>query len=71
MIGDKDTSLAATTEQFQQQAVAAVDLDPVAGTVVEDAPQDPSIDEAIKRDEKVAEAAGKAAASVVEKLHQD
>lgn len=71
IIGDKDATLAATTEQFKQQAVSAADVKNAdGGTVVEDAPQDPSIDAAAKEHEKVAKAAEAAAKKTVESLHQ-
>ena len=72
IIGDKDAALAAAKEQFAQQAVSAVDTannDPVSG-VVEDAPQDPSIEAAQKEHEKAAKAAEKAAEAAVNALHK-
>jgi len=70
IIGDKDVALAAAKEQFKQQAVSATELTRVGGgTVVEDAPQDPSIEAAQKEHEKAASAAEKAAEKVVNSLH--
>lgn len=73
LIGDKDTSLAATKEQFKQQAVSAADVAnaPSGGATVEDAPQDPSIEAATKEHEKVAAAAEKAAEAAVDALSTD
>lgn len=74
LIGDKDTTVAAVKEQFKQQAVSAADRANAptgGGTVVEDAPQDPSIAKAQKEHEKVAAAAEKAAEKVVNELHKD
>lgn len=72
IIGDKDVAVAATKEQFKQQAVAAVDTaNAGGGTTVEDAPQDPSIEAAQKEHEKVAAAAEKAAEQAVNSLYKD
>lgn len=71
-IGDKDATLAATKEQFKQQAVSAADAQrSPGGTTVEDAPQDPSIAAAQAEHEKVAVQAEKAAEAVVESHFQD
>lgn len=72
IIGDKDVALAAAKEQFRQQAVSAADVANAApgGTTVEDAPQDPTIEAAVKEHDKVAKAAEKAAEKVVNSLHQ-
>ena len=73
IVGDKDAATAAAKEQFRQQAVSAADVanHPTGGgTVVEDAPQDPSIEKAQSEHEKVAEAAEKAAEQVVSSLHK-
>jgi hypothetical protein len=71
IIGDKDAALAATTEQFQQQAVSAVDVQnapkPAAAT---DADQDPTIAKAQAEHQKVAVEAADAAKAVVDGLHQ-
>ena len=71
IIGDKNAALAAAKEQFRQQAVSAADVANAgsSGTVVEDAPQDPAIEAAIKEQEKAAKAAEKAAEKVVSDLH--
>lgn len=70
MIGDPDVARAATEKQFVEQAVAAADVAPgVGGTVVEDAPQDPSIEAAQKAQLEAAEAARKAAGKAVGGLH--
>lgn len=77
VIGPKDAAIAAAKEQFVQQAVSAADRerqanpDTAAGTtgVVEDAPQDPSIEEAQKEHEKVAKAAESAAEKAINSLH--
>lgn len=73
LIGDKDATLEATKEQFKQQAVSAADVKNAGtsgATVVEDAPQDPSIEAAQKEHEKAAAAAEKAAEKVVNSLHE-
>ena len=73
IIGDKDAAVAAAKEQFKQQAVSAADVANAptgGGSTVEDAPQDPSIEAAVKEHEKVAAAAEKAAVKVVDSLHQ-
>jgi len=71
-VGDKDATLAATKEQFVQQAVSAADASNAGagGTTVEDAKQDPTIAAAQAEHEKVAAAAEKAAEKVVNDLHQ-
>jgi hypothetical protein len=73
IIGDKETALAQSAEQFRQQAVSAVDQaergpSGDAGTVVEDAPQDPTIEALKAKHDEAAEAATKAAEAAVEKL---
>lgn len=73
LIGDKETTTAAVKEQFRQQAVSAADVAVArtgSGTTVEDAPQDPTIEKAVKEHEKVAAAAEKAAEKAVNELHQ-
>jgi hypothetical protein len=72
IIGDKDAAVRAAQEQFKQQAVSAADVQNAGpgGTVVEDAPQDPSIEKVQQEHEKVAEKAEKAAESTVNSLHQ-
>ena len=71
-VGDKETAIEAAQEQFKQQAVSAADASNAGGdgSVVENAPQDPTIDAATKEHEKVAAAAEKAAESVVNSLHK-
>lgn len=86
MIGDKDATLAATKEQFTQQAVSAADVQRNAGGPVtlvgtedgglkeipaSEAPQDPSIQAAQDEHAKVAENAEKAAESAVDALFTD
>lgn len=73
IIGDKDFALAATKEQFQQQAVSAVD-DQKRPEILGDAgaagevEQDPKIAELKDAHDSAAEAAAKAAESTVESL---
>jgi hypothetical protein len=71
LIGDRDATLAATTKQFEQQAVSAADsqrqADAVKAAAV-DAPQDPSIAEAKAEHDAVAATAAEAAKAVVEDL---
>lgn len=87
MIGDPETSLAATTEQFVQQAVSAADAQRNAGkgpvmlvgqedgsvkeVPASEAPQDPSIAEAQEELGKVADAAKDAAKAAVDALHRE
>lgn len=69
IIGDPEAAKAAAREQFKQQAVSAVDAQaPDGGSVIEDAPQDPSIAEAQAEHEKVAKAAEKAADAAIDAL---
>jgi hypothetical protein len=68
IIGDKDAALAATTEQFKQQAVSAVDVQNAPKPV--EAEQDPTIAKAQAEHEKVSDQAAKAAKAVVDGLHQ-
>lgn len=69
IIGDKDAAIAATKEQFKQQAVSAADVAATGGgTTVEGAPQDPSIAKAQKEHKKVAKAAESAAEKTVNAL---
>lgn len=71
IIGDKDFALAATKEQFKQQAVSAVD-DARRAEVIpagsEQVGQDPSIEKLKGEHDDVAAAAEKAAESTVEAL---
>jgi hypothetical protein len=73
IIGDKEFALAATKEQFRQQAVSAVDaarrpelLPSGGGEVLE--VQDPAIEELKAAHDAAAEAAEKAAEATVEAL---
>lgn len=72
IIGDKEFAVAATREQFAQQAVSAVDVTERGATVSagEEVKQDPSIEKLQKQHDKAAGAAEKAAESVVNSLHQ-
>lgn len=69
LIGDPEQTRAATTEQFQQQAVSAVDQAErsaaTAGTVVEDAPQDPTIADLAEKHDSAAQAAAASADTAV------
>ena len=70
LIGDKEATLAATREQFRQQAVSAVDVAeraPAAGEV-EEGPQDPYVEDLKKKHDAAADAADKAAEKAVEGL---
>lgn len=73
-IGDKETAVAATREQFAQQAVAAVDAEKRAelglGGDVESDTSDAKIDALKSEHDKVAAAAEKRADKVVNELHR-
>ena len=72
IIGDKDAAIAATTEQFRQQAVSAADVE-LRGTSSDDEAsktEDPTVEELKKAHEKAASGAESSAKAVVEKLHQ-
>lgn len=73
-IGDKETALAATKEQFAQQAVSAVDAEKRAelglGGDEDGDTSDAKIDALKAEHDKVAEAAEKRAEKVVNSLHQ-
>ena len=74
IIGDKETALAATKEQFAQQAVASVDAEKraelgLAGSTDDDT-SDAVIDELKAEHDKVAKAAEARAEKVVNALHQ-
>jgi hypothetical protein len=86
IIGDPEFAKAAAREQFTQQAVSAADsiratsvpmmtVSKDDGTTelrpASEAPQDPEIQKAQDEHEKVAEAARKAADSMVDALHAD
>ena len=69
-IGEKESSLAATSEQFRQQAVSAVDVAERGAGVSsgEDVEQDPGISELQKKHESAAKGAESAAESAVNAL---
>lgn len=75
IIGDKDAAIAATAEQFKQQAVSAADREargvtagPVGGEVSDK--EDPTVEEIKKAHEAAARGADSAAKAVVESLHK-
>lgn len=71
-IGDKDAAVAATAEQFRQQAVSAADVR-VRGVSSEgevSTTEDPTVAEIKKAHEDAAKGAESAAKSVVDSLHQ-
>lgn len=72
-LGDYEATLAATQEQFRQQAVSAVDVAERGATAgggfrVEDAPQDPSVEELQKKHQAAEKSANTAAEKVVKGL---
>lgn len=72
MIGDPETSKAATVEQFRQQAVSAEDVrlrGVTSASGAETVEQDPTIQALVDAHDKVAEQATKAAESAVDALH--
>lgn len=73
IIGDKDAAIAATAEQFKQQAVSAADRE-IRGVDSADVnvstTEDPTVAELQKAHESAAKGADAAAKSVVESLHQ-
>ena len=74
IIGDKDAAIAATTEQFKQQAVSAADRE-IRGVTSGDqdgasTKEDPAVEELKKAHESAAKGAESAAKSVVESLHK-
>lgn len=73
IIGDKDGAIAATAEQFKQQAVSAADRE-IRGVSSVDVDastkEDPTVEELQKAHEAAAKGADSAAKSVVESLHQ-
>jgi hypothetical protein len=74
IIGDKEAAIAATAEQFKQQAVSAADreirgVDSGNGEKVSEK-EDPTVEELQKAHEAAAKGADSAAKSVVESLHQ-
>lgn len=70
IIGDKEAALAATKEQFRQQAVAAVDTAANAEAAAEEDTSDAAIDAVKAEHDKAAAAAEKQAEAVVESLHK-
>jgi hypothetical protein len=70
LIGDAETTLAATKEQFKQQAVSAVDAEKRRALVEgpADTPQDPTVEDLKKAHDAAASAAEKAAESAVKGL---
>lgn len=76
IIGDREFAEAATREQFQQQAVSAVDTAERAATTdaaaaAEQVEQDPSIAELKGKHDAAADAAVAAADATVDALYQD
>jgi hypothetical protein len=77
LIGEREATLAATAEQFRQQAVSAVDVaerHTVSGGpagVAEQVEQDPKIAEVQAKAEAAADAATSAAESAVDRLLAD
>jgi hypothetical protein len=74
-IGDKDAAIAATTEQFRQQAVSAADIEArgvTAGGVGGDVSdrEDPTVEDIKKAHDAAASGAESSAKKVVESLHQ-
>lgn len=69
-IGDKDATLAATTEQFRQQAVSAADvqLRGAAAGASDSGVQDPSVEELQKAHDAAAKGAESAAKKAVDSL---
>lgn len=69
-IGDKDVTLAATTEQFRQQAVSAADvqLRGVSADTGDSGVQDPTVEELQKAHESAAKSAEAAAKKAVDSL---
>lgn len=71
-IGDKDATLAATTEQFRQQAVSAADVQARGASAAgsDSGVQDPSVEELKKAHGSAAKSAESAAKKAVDSLHQ-
>lgn len=71
IIGDKDAAIAATAEQFRQQAVSAADREARGVSVDGDGSttEDPTVEQIKKGHEDAAKGADSAAKSVVESLH--
>lgn len=73
IVGDKDAAIAATTEQFRQQAVSAADVrerGAIAGVETSDT-EDPTVEQLQKAHEAAAKGADSAAKKVVEALHDE
>lgn len=73
-IGDRDATVAVTTEQFRQQAVSAVDVTErgvSAGTGGEPVEQDPTVAALQEKHQSAADAAAGAAESAVSALLPD
>lgn len=75
VIGDPEFAAAAARRQFTEQAVSAADVEARGvsagdGGVVEDAPQDPTVDELAKKHEQAAKSAESAADKTVKQLHK-
>lgn len=76
IIGDRETALTQSREQFAQQAVSAVDqrergVSGDGGAVVEDAPQDPTIEALKDQHDAAQDAAVKAADAAVDAAFTD
>lgn len=74
-IGDKDAAIAATTEQFRQQAVSAADVEArgvtAGGPDVEASDrEDPTVEDIKKAHDAAASGAESSAKKVVESLHK-
>lgn len=72
-IGDKEAAVAATTEQFRQQAVSAADVEVrgvTSGNEKVSTTEDPTVAEIKKAHEAAAKGAEANASSVVGALHQ-
>lgn len=72
IIGDKEFALAATKEQFKQQAVSAVDVAErgVSSGSEDEGVQDPSVAALKEKHDAAAETADKTAEKVVNSLYQ-
>jgi len=73
-IGDKEAAVAATTEQFRQQAVSAADVEvrgvSASGSADDSGTQDPTVEEIKKAHDSAASGAESAAKKAVESLHK-
>lgn len=75
IIGDKEFAEQAAKRQFAEQAVSAADVAARGASaadsgVVEDAPQDPSVEKLAKEHERVSKSAESAAEKAVDSLHK-